>query len=109
MKRLIPLVAAIAALSGCVTLRAEHALTGKPRPAYSGEVKIVMEGAPTTGQVDEIAVVNAIGAGQDSSLPVILKALQNEAASLGCNAVIRVRYGQGTNQASATGVAAWVE
>jgi hypothetical protein len=72
-------------------------------------VKIVMEGAPVTGQVDEIAIVNAVGGGKDSTLPVILKALQNETASLGGNAAIRVRYDQGTNQASATGVAAWVE
>ena len=94
---------------GCVgvTLRSEHALTGTPRAAYPGTVSIVMEGSPVPGDYEEIAIVTATGSGLDASLPTILSALQREAASLGCNAVIRVRYDRGSESATATGVGVW--
>lgn len=101
------LLAALAA--GCATqLRSEHVLTGTARPAWSGEVKIVMEGAPVPGTYDEVAIVNAIGSVGEATLPAVIGALQDEARKLGCNAVIRVRYDRGTNSASATGVAVWI-
>jgi hypothetical protein len=44
-----------------------------------------------------------------ASLAAVLGALQDEAARLGCNAVIRVRYDRGAESATATGVAVWLE
>jgi ABC-type sulfate transport system permease subunit len=105
MRRAVTAVLAAAALSGCVTLKAEHALTGPPRTAWSGPVRIVMEGAPAPGEYDEIAIVTATGAGADATLPTVLDALQREAATLGANAVVRVRYDRGSAAATATGVA----
>lgn len=46
MIRLFAMLLATAALLGCATLHAEHVLTGTPRAAYSGEVKVLMEGSP---------------------------------------------------------------
>ena len=108
MKRLISILL-LAVLSGCVTLKAEHVITGTPRAPFAGEVKVVMENAPLTGEYEEVAILNSAGVGQDSTLPSVIKALQAEAASLGCNAVIRVRFDQGLTQASATGVAVFMK
>jgi uncharacterized protein YbjQ (UPF0145 family) len=108
MKRLLATVAATAALAACATgptLRSEHVLTGTARAAFAGEVKIVMEGAPQSGDVEEVAIVTATGFAADASLPAVLGALQREAAALGCTAVVRVRYDRGTGGATATGVA----
>ena len=94
-------------LTGCVALNvtAEHVLTGTPRAAYAGSVKIVMDGAQAEGAYDEVAVVSATGRSLNASLPAVLGALQAEAASLGCDAIIRVRYDRGVESATATGVA----
>lgn len=103
-RRLLAAIAA-AALAGCITLRTEHVLTGAPRPAWSGDVKVSMEGAAVAGEYDEVAIVTATGSAMDATLPAVLGALQQRAASLGCNAVIRVRYDRGATAATATGVA----
>lgn len=108
MKRPFATVAAAAALSACVlgpTLRSEHVLTGLARAPFNGEVRIVMEGAPSPGEVEEVAIVTATGSAADASLPAVLGALQREAAALGCTAVVRVRYDRGSSGATATGVA----
>jgi hypothetical protein len=103
MRRLV-LLFLVLGVAGCVTLRSEHALTGTPRDPYTGAVSIVMEGALVPGAYEEIAIVSATGGGGDASLPAVLGALQGEAAGLGCDAVIHVRYDRGVNSATATGV-----
>lgn len=102
------LFATAAAHGACASLTAEHAVTGTPRSPFSGDVKVVMEGAPLPEAVDEIAIVTASGAGPDAKLPVIVNKLRAEAASVGANAVIRVRYDIGASRATATGVAVWI-
>jgi hypothetical protein len=98
-----------AAAAACVTMRTEHVLTGAARPdAWSGEVKVLMEGAPVPVKYEEIAIVNATGVAREATLPAVIGALQDEARKLGCNAVIRVRYDRGAHNASATGVAVWI-
>ena len=64
-----------------------------------------MDGSPMPANYEEVAVVSATGANGNATLGVVLAALQKEAASLGCDAVLRVRYDQGQRMASATGVA----
>ena len=107
MRSRLLLLAALAAT--CATpLRSEHVLTGTARPAWSGEVKVLMEGAPVPSAYDEVAIVNATGTADQATLPAVIGALQDEARKLGCNAVIRVRYDRGEQSASATGVAVWL-
>jgi len=98
-------IAAALLLSGCATLRAEHMLTGRPLAPTAGEVQVVMEGAPVPGAFTEIAIVSATGTLMYASLPSVLDALKAEAAKVGGDAVIRVRYDRGANGATATGVA----
>ena len=109
MKRtLLVTLATAAALAGCTTLRTEHVLTGPARPAWSGEVRVVMDGAPAPTEYDEIAIVTASGTATSATLPEVVSALQRETAALGGNGVIRVRYDRGTSIATATGVAVWL-
>lgn len=93
-------------LSACVAARTstEHVLTGTPGAPYTGEVRIFLEGSPVSAPYQEVAIVSATGQGPESLLPAILGALQAEAAQLGCDAVIRVRYDRGQSSATATGV-----
>ena len=104
MRTALALAAALF-LSGCASLRAEHVLTGQPLAPSGGAVRVVMEGAPSPGPFTEIAVVTATGTLGYASLPSVLEALKSEAARLGGDAVIRVRYDRGTSGATATGVA----
>lgn len=101
---LLLLLTSAAFLTGCVTLRAEHVVTGSPSAAYTGTVKVMMEGAPIAGEYEEVAIVSATGAASSATLPVVVEALQKEAAALGCNAIVRVRYDRGQRTATATGV-----
>ncbi len=95
--------------AACVTtpppVRTEHVLTGAAYPAQDRPVRIVMEGSPVPASYEEVAVVSARGVNGNATLGAVLAALQKEAASLGCDAVLRVRYDQGQQMASATGVA----
>ncbi len=108
MSRTAVSITAAAVLFACIpgpTVRSEHVVTGTPRAPHGGLVRVVMEGSPVEGEVEEVAIVTASGAGVDASLPSVLGALQHEAAALGCNAVVRVRYDRGASEATATGVA----
>ncbi len=68
-----------------------------------------MEGSPAPATFEEVAIVSATGYGRNATLPAVVDALQQEAAALGCNALVRVRYDAGASSATATGVAGWVE
>jgi hypothetical protein len=107
MKRAAWVMAAVAL--GCALppreVRTDHVLTGPAYPPRDGPVRIVMEGSPAGTDYEEVAVVSATGAAANATLGAVLGALQKEAASLGCDAVIRVRYDRGQQMASATGVA----
>lgn len=103
------LIALAMALTGCFALKSEHVRTGAPRAAYAGEVKVLMEGSPVQGEYDEVGIVTASGSGPQATLPEVIEALRKEAATLGANAVVRVRYDRGASGATATGVAVWLK
>lgn len=110
MTRTLAAVSAALALglAGCQTLRSEHALIGAARPPTQQPVKVVMEGAPVPADAEEIAIVSATGVPGLVQLPDVIRALQAEAAALGANAIVRVRYDVGASTATATGVAVWI-
>ena len=108
MKVVVVALAAVA-LAGCVMLRSEHVVTGKARPPFGGKVTISMDGAPFERPYEEIAIVTTTGTSTQATLPAVLEALKREAASVGANAVVRVRYDRGSGAATATGVAVLVE
>ena len=109
MKALATVLVVSTSASCASGLRSEYVLTGTARAPYNGQVKVVLDGAPIPGTFTEIAIVSAAGGGTDATLPAVLGKLQVQAAVLGANAVIRIRYDQGANNSSATGVAVWLD
>ena len=108
MTRWLP-AAILLALSGCATVSGEHVLTGTPGPAHDGAVKVVMEGAAEPVGYQEVGIVSATGVSTQATLVAVLGQLQAEAAKLGCDAVIHVRYDRGAESATGTGVAVWLQ
>ncbi len=104
MKRSFPLLLAVA-IGGCASLQAEHVITGQAREPAQGKVQVMMQGAPDPAAFEEIGIVTARGTLSEATLPAVIGALQREAATIGADAVIHVRYDAGANGASATGVA----
>jgi hypothetical protein len=86
-------------------VEAEHVLTGVASAPWDGPVRIVMNGSSSVADYDEVAVISARGTNGNATLPAVLGALQAEAARLGCDAVIQVRYEPGAQVSSATGIA----
>lgn len=101
MKTAAVLLACLA-LSGCGTIRTGHVLTGQPGPPRGG-VRIVLQGQPMPADVDEVAIVQAVGTGVYARLENVVTALQDEAGRLGCDAVLNVKIDQGSTTASGTG------
>lgn len=103
MKRLVLLL--MLAASGCGTTRMHHVITGRPGAAWNGNPMIFMENQPAPADFDEVAIIQAVGRGTHADMPHVVGGLQDEAAMLGCNAVVRVHIDQGDTIATATGVA----
>jgi hypothetical protein len=97
--------AALAA--ACVGIKTYHVVTGEPGPVYAGSVAVYMEGAPLPERYEEVALLQAEGAG--GNLATLLPKLQARAAALGCDAIVLVKIDQGAGTASATGVAVRVK
>jgi lipopolysaccharide export system protein LptA len=72
--------------------------------AFSGDVRIFMQGqAPPEGYV-ELGIIQADASGFYNEMPAVIESLQKEARSIGGNAVINVRVDQGTSMITANGV-----
>ena len=104
MKRIILLSVLSLFTAACGTTRTSRVVTGKESAPYSGEVKILMDGTPVPEGMQEVALVQAIGHGFHADLEHVIQGLRAEAATLGCDAVVRVKVDQGSTQASANGV-----
>jgi hypothetical protein len=97
--------ALLGAVVACGRLEAHYVLTGTPAAPYSGDVRVVLEGAPEPEGVQEVAIVQAVGTLQHARLEDLVEALKGQARALGCDAVVHVRVDQGSSTASASGVA----
>jgi hypothetical protein len=93
-------------LVGCGYTTTHHVLTGPAAPPRSGDVTVVLDGSPEPTDVDEVAIVQAVGNGSDADLEHVVAGLKKEARALGCDVVMRVHVDQGVSTASASGVAA---
>jgi hypothetical protein len=98
-------LALLGAVVACGRLEAHYVLTGTAGAPYTGDVRIVLEGAPEPEGVQEVAIVQAVGTQQHARLEDLMEALKGQARSLGCNAVVHVRVDQGSETASASGIA----
>ncbi len=98
-------VLCVLALSGCGRVQNHHVLTGAPRAASAGDVRVLMENAPVPEGFVEVAIVQSVGSGFKAELAPVISGLKEQAQKLGCNAVVRVRVDQGASLATAVGVA----
>lgn len=102
MKRL-----ALAALClvACGHVETYDAPLRAPRAPRAGRVELYMQGqaVPARPYV-ELAIVQAVGFGSDATPEDVVKGLLDRAASLGCDAVVRVAIDLGYSRANGAGV-----
>jgi hypothetical protein len=96
------MVAGLATIAGCGTLQTHHVLTGPPGPPR-GDVRVVLQGQPVPADMQEVAIVQAVGTGPYARLENVIGGLTAEAGQLGCSAVVNVKIDQGSTTASGTG------
>ena len=88
-------VFALLLASGCGFTSTHQVVTGRPGAPWTGEVHIVLESAPVPPNLDEVAIVQAVGHGDEADLEHIIDGLKQQARALGCDNVVRVHIDQG--------------
>ncbi len=91
-------------LFACGTTETHRVVTGKPGAPYGGEIRIRMEGQGEPSDFREIAIVQAKCLNSHADLEHVIAGLRAEAASVGCNTIVRIHFDQGSSHASGTGV-----
>jgi hypothetical protein len=109
VKRLLPLAAAFflaPALAGCGHTETHQAmLRDAQAPSTGRPVELYMADQPTPARpFYEIALVQAIGFGNDAHPEDVAHALTDKAGTLGCDAVVRASIDIGYSRAHAAGV-----
>jgi hypothetical protein len=93
------------AITGCGHIETHHALLRAPQPKSNRPAELYMvDQAEPERPFYEIALVQAIGFGSDANPEHVARALTDEGATLGCDAVIRVFIDLGYTRAHASGV-----
>ncbi|MBX3190298.1 MAG: hypothetical protein KF819_25085 [Labilithrix sp.] len=96
---------ALATLAGCGHTETHAAMLRAPQAPSTQPVELyVIDQAAPARPFYDIAIVQAIGFGNDANPEDIAKALSAKAASLGCDAVIRVSFDVGYSRAHGSGV-----
>ncbi|HVJ91617.1 MAG TPA: hypothetical protein VM580_17560 [Labilithrix sp.] len=99
------LVACVVAMVGCGHLETHHATLREPEAPTGRRVELYMaDQALPARPYYEVALVQAIGFGNEAHPEDVAKGLSDKAASLGCDAVLRVFIDQGYSRAHAAGV-----
>ena len=93
------------ALAGCGTVDTHRVVSGHAYTPHAGPVAIGMEGAPVPPDLEEVAIIQAVGRGTKANMPSVIDGLIHEAQSLGCTHIVRVRIDQGNGMTSGSGVA----
>jgi len=104
MKRIVLLSLLSLFTVACGATRTSRVVTGKSLAPYSGDVKVLMDGADVPKGLEEVGLVQAIGHGLHADLQHVIEGLRAEAAAMGCDTVAQVKVDQGASQASANGV-----
>ncbi len=100
-----PFLALVAvSLAACGNTHVSRVVTGTPRAAHAGRVRITLESAPAPQAFTEIAILQARGYGTHANLEHVVAGLQDECGRLGGEVVARVRVDQGMNGANGVGV-----
>jgi hypothetical protein len=100
------LTLAVALLTGCGTVTTYRFPLEKPSGQISATPPAVFfEGQLPQQNMQELAMVEAVGSGTKASIEDVVNALQLEAARFGASAVVRVRVDCGYSQCHGWGVA----
>ncbi len=96
---------------GCGSTTTYRVMLGPAGPVARGpgRVRLTRDARIPGFRITEVALVQAVGRGAHADLAHLAEALEAEALSLGCDAVIRLRHDQGAQQAVAIGVAVRAE
>ena len=98
-------VAALLLLASCQPpMQVTHVVTGQWAVPHTGDVRVQLENEPPPANFHEIAIVHAMTYEREATRDAVLAALRERAASLGCNALIRVRVDHGAHRAAGSGV-----
>lgn len=98
------IVWAAALTLGCGQTVVHRWMLAAPQRPTNAPVR-VFSSRGATPPSHEIALIEAVGTGNQAEGDLVLNALQREAMSLGCNGVVRVELAQGESTVVATGVA----
>lgn len=104
MRRALVAMVACFGLAGCGHTETTAAMLRSPQPRSARVELYIANQAPTLRPYYEIAIVQAVGFGTDATPEDVTKALQEKAAQLGCDAVVRVFIDVGYSRANAAGV-----
>jgi hypothetical protein len=98
-------LAAVTALAGCGHTETHAAMLRAPQPRTGRAVELyVADQAMPTRPFYDVAIVQAVGFGSDANPEDVARALTEKAATLGCDAVVRVFIDIGYSRAHAAGV-----
>ncbi len=102
---LAAVVAVAAFVTGCGHTETHHALLRAPESPTRKNVELYMADQPTPARpFYEIAMVQAVGFGNEAHPEDVARALTEKAGRLGCDAVLRTFIDQGYSRAHAAGV-----
>ncbi len=101
------LVAQLAlALTACGSVRTySYPLAAPQTPTNAAPPSIYFEGNLPAGNMQELALVEAVGYGTKANMEEVAAGLQSQAAHFGANAIVRVKIDCGYSQCHGWGVA----
>ncbi len=103
--RALPFVATLAALAaGCGYTEMHEVVLRAPTAPAAAPVEVYMIGQAPPRPFYEVALLQAIGHGNDATLEEVVKSLSVRARAFGCDAVVRVGVDQGYSMAHGFGV-----
>lgn len=104
----VPALAFACVVSACAGgwTEVHQVVLREPSPPTAKTVEVYVETQTPPRAFWEIAMLQAIGHGDDANMEDVTRALAVHAASLGCDAVVRVHVDQGYAMAHAYGVCA---
>jgi hypothetical protein len=98
-------LAGITGLTGCGHTETHSAMLRAPQPRHGHTVELyVADQAMPQRPFYDIAIVQAVGFGNDANPEDVTRALTDKAGLLGCDAVVRVFIDIGYSRAHAAGV-----
>ncbi len=105
MKHLFFTLSLLVLVAGCGHTETHEAMFRAPEPPTGHTVELYMADQPIPLRAYyEVALVQAVGYGNESHPEDIAQALSEKAGKLGCDAVVRTFLDQGYSRASAAGV-----